>query len=1328
MSNNTLPTLPDGYEFVQELGRGAQGSVWLVRNNNTGGRYEACKIVTSISPKELSRFKREIQILATLNHPNIITMYYANPKEKFFLMEYVAGGNLYHYCRKKVLNLKQRIELFLGITEGLAFAHKKGLVHRDLKPENIVMSEDGIAKITDFGISRLSDSSSQTMNITSGTPSYMAPELWSQNPPDKRSDLWSLGIILYEMLTGKCPFKGTVQEICYMVTQGNLKAPHVVSSLPPLGQKLSAICMKALKQDPGKRYHHCEEMIADIKRCLEQGDDIVESPTSIGLSTDLAFKDDDADEVQLHESSADAALEDDLDLEPAETQPAVQAKAPAPVVAKKPVSTSGLDFEENDALPPAGDPLEILPEEGGVAAAPQNLFEKHKYPIVGAAAILVMIIGLILMMPKSLAALQEDLLSQDIEKQQDAFSELKLRGEDAVEVLVYGLNSPQVKMRKDIITHISKYPQSASFYLVEVVEDYANAFTHQARIYAVRALGDLNVDSEITLQGLLAKSSTPEDLRQEAIQSLVKLKPDTYKKKYHFMGGLWLSTRDLRKQGYIETENGWILVSKLFSDLEDKVSQTSVGRKNLEKIRESILSDLQQDKNVQLKDFLSEWDKFFGQYGDIAAEFSKLSNSIEGNLSVETKYKNDITKSLVDLHTDNMEFVDNLISLKQQGIAIQVMQKELENVSEIVTWDKIDFPSEKAQELKQRHHEIVKDSTLYVYTKFNFFGDYDTTDFRDQVMSGIEKSIIRANVYPKFSSRTPQQDRPKHWIVCEYREANIGSYFGNRDKKRKHIRRLRALCNVSYWVESNKVKNWEDVISSNIYLELSKKQTGDLQEAICNMVRNDLKEKFVTWEPKKFDQRKINRDGENTQKVRGSTVYSQKALDIIYTKSKRKMKGLIKKESSRYIHFVVVKIAKGKTSFVEVKIAKSKIAKVKRISDEIRQQRLQDLENIGKQNIVDRKKIDLVPLEKVAWEFGKGTGLVYTSKHFVLYCNTPEEFTREIAFRTESIFEAYKQFFPITRNSDQKIKIYIFNSTAEYQRYIGKAFSNPAYYSPTHNHIVASCDLSSYKSEITKIKQHHDKIRASIAKNEQSIARYRNQITQQKRRLHDDLDKRLARGQIKQRDYDNAYRNIRSQITNINKQVNSILRDQKKLKSEVRRYDYQNSKLIPKYVDSMVEMMYHEAFHAFLKNFLFTEEQTMYVPRWLNEGLAQYFESSFFSNDRLIIGEMDKDRLRFLKKFTKRNNAVAIKDLLVAGYKDFMVMSSDNLENSNLHYIQSWAVVYYIATLFDLRKGDVFGPYVRNIWSGKDQVKAFEELVGMPVEKFEKKWLEFFQK
>lgn len=1326
MSNNKLPALPDGYEFIQELGRGAQGSVWLVRNNNTGGRYEACKIVTSISPKELARFKREIQLLATLNHPNIITMYYANPKEKFFLMEYVASGNLYHYCRKKVLNLKQRVELFIGITEGLAFAHKKGLIHRDLKPENIVMSEDGIPKITDFGIARLSDSSSQTMNITSGTPSYMAPELWSQSPPDQRSDIWSLGIILYEMLTGKCPFKGTVQEICYMVTQGNLKAPHVVSSLPPLGQKISTVCMKALKQEPAKRYQSCEEMIADIKLFLEQGDDVVDSSPTIGLTTDLSFKDDDADEAALHDASPGLDLEEDLDLEPVATKPV--AKPAATPVVRQPVSvdTGGLDFEESDT--PQADPLEILPEENKVATPPQNLFEQYKYPIVGVAVFFVMIVGLILLMPKSLATLQEELLSQDIEMQQTAFAALKLRGEEAVEVLVYGLNSPQVKMRKDIISHISKYPQSASFYLVEVVEDFANVFTHQARIYAVRALGDLKVDSEITLQSLLAKSSTPEDLRQEAIKSLVKLKPDIYKRKYHFMGGLWLSTRDLRKQGYIETESGWVLVSKLFTDLDGKMSQTLENRKNLEKMRASILQDLQQDKNIQIKDFISQWDKFFEQYSSIAAEFSRLSRSIEGNLPVETKYKNEISKSLMELHSSNMEFVDNLISLNQQGLAIKVMQKELENVSKIVAWDKIDFPSGKAQELKERHSDLVKESTLYVYTKFSFFGDYDTNDFRDQVTSRIEKSIMRANMYPQFSSRTPKEDRPKHWIVCEYREANIGSYFGNRDKKRKHIRRLRALCNVSYWVESNKVKNWEDVISSNIYLELSKQQTGDLQKAICDMVRNDLKEKLVTWEPKDFDQRKIKRSNEDTQKVRGSTMYSQKALDIIYTKSKRKIKGLIKAENSRYITFAVVKMSKGQTSFVEIKIARSKIAKVKRISDEIREKRLQDLENIGKQKFVDRKKIDSVPLEKVAWEFGKGTGLVYTSKHFTLYCNTPEEFTREIAFRTESIFEAYKQFFPITRNSDKKIKIYIFNSTAEYQRYIGNAFSNPAYYSPTHNHIVASCDLSSYQSEITKIKQHHDKIRASIAKNEQSIERYRNQITQQKRRLHEDLDKRLARGQIKQRDYDNAYRNIRSQITSINKQVNSILRDQKKLKSEVRRYDYQNSKLIPKYVDSMVEMMYHEAFHAFMENFLFTKEQTILVPRWLNEGLAQYFESSFFSGERLIIGEMDKERLRFLKKFTKRNNTVAIKDLLVAGYKDFMVMSSDNLENSNLHYIQSWAVVYYITTLFDLRKGDVFGPYVRNIWSGKDQIKSFEELVGMPVAEFEKKWLEFFQK
>ncbi|WP_372371522.1 protein kinase [Candidatus Uabimicrobium sp. HlEnr_7] len=1334
MSNMNLPVLPDGYEYVQELGRGAQGCVWLIRNNNTGGRHEACKVVTSISPKELSRFKREIQLLATLNHPNIITIFYANQKEKFFIMEYVSGGNLYNYCRQKVLNLKQRIQLFSSITEGLSFAHNKGLIHRDLKPENIVMSDDGIAKITDFGIARLSDSSSQTMNITSGTPSYMAPELWSQSPPDQRSDIWSLGIILYEMLTGKCPFKGTVQEICYMVTQGNLKAPHVVSSLPPLGQKMSVICMKALKQDPIKRYQNCEELLADIKNATEKGED--ELQTSIGLSTDLAFKDDDDDDDAMLEDPDFSSLTDDIEedipvlSEPLKKDVSVTKSALVPKV--KPMSiapvknTGSLDFEddEDELLDENSNSPQDSPENKPISKP--SIFDQYKYPIVGAAVFFVMVLALFLIMPASLSTLQEQLLSNDIEEQKVAFVELKTRGEEAVESLVYGLNSSQVKMRKDIIEHISQYPESASYYLSEVIEDFSKIFNHQAKIYAVRALGNLKVDSEISLQNLVISASTPEDLRQEAIKSLVKLKPNIYKRKYHFMGGLWLSTRDLRKQGYIRTEQGWVLVSKMFGDLQSNISKASLKYKGLMQTEQKVFDDLAKGKHLYLEDFISEWDKLFSDYKNIVIEFDVLTESVEDSLDIEKEYGKIIKDALMTLHLGMVECADNFISVNATGLAIKILKKELENISLVMSWKRISFPIEKARALKTKHGDLVKENTLFVYTKFNFFGDYDTSSFQDRIIEIMDRAILKEDLYPRFSSKSPKIDKPKHWIICEYRETNIGSYHGNRDKKRKDIRRLRASCNFSYWVDSNKVKNWQQVISSNIYLELANK-VDDEQKEICNMVRNDFKEKLTSWKPKEFNQQVIKSDSNTVEKVKGSTIYSQTALDIIYTKDKRKIKGLIKKENSKEILFTVVKISKGSTSFVEVKIRKSKIAKIKRIPDEVRETRLQDIKNLSQQKLIDRKKIDLVPLEKVPWEFGKGTGLVYTGKFFTLYCNTPENFTREIAFRTESIFEAYQRFFPVTRNSDKKIKIYIFNSTAEYQKAIGRAFANPAFYSPTKNHIMASCDLAAYESSLAKTKKHNDKIFALLAKNERIIAKHRNRITRQKRTLHNQLDKKLARGQIKQRDYDVAYRNIGNQIDKINRQINALLKEQRKHRAEGRYIASKNRKLIPKYIDQMIEMMYHEAFHAFMKNFLFTEEQTMYVPRWLNEGLAQYFESSFFSGNRLIIGEMDKGRLSFLKKFTKRKNAVPVKDLLVAGYKDFIVTSSDNLENSNLHYIQSWATVHFVTTLFDLRKGDVFGSYIRNIWSGKDQIEAFEELVGMPVDEFEKKWLAFFQ-
>lgn len=258
------------YEIIEKLGEGGMGAVYLA-NDLELRRQVALKFL----PKELTkneglkaRFKREAQAAAALNHPNIITVYEVGEHDgyPYIAMEFVQGKSLYDLLHGKELNFERSIEIFIQVCEAMSVAHRNNIVHRDIKPANVMLDQYGKAKILDFGLAKLQGATQLTREgTTMGTPHYMSPEQIRGQDVDYRSDIFSLGVLLYELLTGKLPFKGeNPTAICYaIVHEKPLPLQEYLYNAPRSIQK---IIDRALEKSPDKRYQSSDELLADVKK------------------------------------------------------------------------------------------------------------------------------------------------------------------------------------------------------------------------------------------------------------------------------------------------------------------------------------------------------------------------------------------------------------------------------------------------------------------------------------------------------------------------------------------------------------------------------------------------------------------------------------------------------------------------------------------------------------------------------------------------------------------------------------------------------------------------------------------------------------------------------------------------------------------------------------------------------------------------------------------------------------------------------------------------------------------------------------------------------
>lgn len=265
----------DRYEIVEKIGSGGMSDVYKARCHKLN-RFVAIKVLKTEYSQDatfVKKFRVEAQSAAGLSHPNIVNVYDVGEDNgiHYIVMELVQGITLKEYIDMKGrLDIKEALNISVQIASGLSAAHDNRIIHRDVKPQNIIMSKDGKVKVTDFGIAKAADSTTVTTNAA-GTVYYISPEQARGGYSDAKSDIYSLGITMYEMITGRVPFEGeTNVAVALLHIQGEMTPPREL--VPSIPRSYEKIILKCTQKKPDRRYSSCKELIADLRKVLTYPD------------------------------------------------------------------------------------------------------------------------------------------------------------------------------------------------------------------------------------------------------------------------------------------------------------------------------------------------------------------------------------------------------------------------------------------------------------------------------------------------------------------------------------------------------------------------------------------------------------------------------------------------------------------------------------------------------------------------------------------------------------------------------------------------------------------------------------------------------------------------------------------------------------------------------------------------------------------------------------------------------------------------------------------------------------------------------------------------
>lgn len=339
------------YEIIMKIGSGGMADVYKAKDHVLN-RLVAIKVLKqeySTDATFVKKFRVEAQSAAGLSHPNIVNVYDVGEDDGvyFIVMELVQGITLKNYIDMKgKLDIREALNISVQIASGLSAAHENRIIHRDIKPQNIIMSRDGKVKVTDFGIAKVADSTTVT-TTAAGTVHYISPEQARGGYSDERSDIYSLGITMYEMVTGRVPFEGeTNVAVALMHIQSEITPPRQLE--PSIPVSFEKIILKCTQKKPERRYASARELIADLRKVLTHPDgEYVVIPGAIPQGRTIVMNNNDIDSLKA------ASLRKNLGTKPEETyveepeEEEEEKPVQKPVQKKRPAKKKDLE-EDND--------------------------------------------------------------------------------------------------------------------------------------------------------------------------------------------------------------------------------------------------------------------------------------------------------------------------------------------------------------------------------------------------------------------------------------------------------------------------------------------------------------------------------------------------------------------------------------------------------------------------------------------------------------------------------------------------------------------------------------------------------------------------------------------------------------------------------------------------------------------------------------------------------------------------------------------------------------------------------------------------------------------